>query len=113
MKKKYRIKKNEEIIKILKKKKTVGDKYFVIYFTDKSKEDYFRYAVSVNKKYGTAPERNKIKRQVRSIIQNKSNTIRNTDFFIVIKLKAKELKYKEIEQKITRLIKRANLLKEE
>ncbi|XMB86217.1 ribonuclease P protein component [Mycoplasmatota bacterium WC44] len=113
MKKKYRVKKNEEIIDLLKNKKTVGDKYFVIYSLENKEVNNFRYALSVNKKYGNAPERNLIKRQVRSIIQMNSDNFKKTDIFIVIKLKAKELNYKEIEQKITRLIKRANLIKEE
>lgn len=112
MKKKYRIKKNNEIINIIKKKKTVGDKYFVIYCSEASTSN-FRFAVSVNKKYGTAPERNQIKRQVRAVIQNYNKRLEVKDFFIVIKLRAKELDFKEIESRIYKLLKRANLMKEE
>ena len=110
MKKKFRIKKNDEIVDILKKKKTVGDKYFVIY-TDSNQLDHLRYAVSVNKKYGNAVERNLIKRRVRDVVYKYSTDITDKDFFIVIKLSAKDLNYQEIENCLVKMFKRAELIK--
>ncbi|QVK21244.1 ribonuclease P protein component [Mycoplasmatota bacterium] len=111
MKKKYRIKKSDEIVQILKKRKTVGNKYFVIYKSENRKITNFRYAVSVNKKYGNAVERNHIKRQVREIIQKNSSNLEKMDIFIVIKLVARELKFKEIEENIIKLLKKAEMFR--
>lgn len=107
MKKQYRIKKNQEIIDLLKLKQTVGDRYFVLY-KSKLKETHFRYAVSVNKKYGNAPERNKVKRRVREVV--KLYVYKNYEFFIVIKTTAKELTFEEIHKRLLILFKRAEIL---
>lgn len=107
MKKEYRIKKNEEISKLIGYKQTVGDRYFVIYKSD-IKEEHFRFAVSVNKKYGNAPERNKAKRRVREVVRKFS--YKNYDFFIVIKNNAKDLSFQDIHDKLLRLFKRADIL---
>ncbi len=107
MKKKYRIKKNEEILNLLKLKQTVGDRYFVLYKSNVKKTD-FRYAVSVNKKYGNAPERNKAKRRVREVV--KLYKYKNYDFFIVIKTTVIDLSFDEIHQRLLKLFKRAEIL---
>ncbi len=107
MKKEYRVKKNQEIIDLLKLKQTVGDRYFVIYKSN-VKESHFRYAVSVNKKYGNAPERNKAKRRVREVV--KLYQYKNIDFFIVIKTTVIELSFNDIHNKLLKLFKRAEIL---
>lgn len=108
MKKQFRIKKNEEIVDLLKKKRTVGDRYFVIYSSN-LKESHFRFAVSVNKKFGNAPERNRVKRRVREVVAK--YTFDNYDFFIVIKNTVKELSFDEIHQNLVKLFERAGILK--
>lgn len=107
MKKQYRIKKNEEIADLVKLKQTVGDRYFVLYKSN-IKETHFRYAVSVNKKYGNAPERNKVKRRVREVV--KEFKYKNYDFMIVIKQNAKDLGFAEIRKDLLKLFKRAEIL---
>ncbi len=111
MKKLYRIKENDEIIRVLKKKQTVGNKYFVIYKSENNQMINFRYAVSVNKKFGNAVKRNHIKRQVRSIIHDCSKDFEKMDIFIVIKLAARDLKFNETEKNITRLLHKAKMFK--
>lgn len=67
MKKKYRIKKNEEFQKIISRKYFFTNKNYIIYL--KNKEfDYARIGISVSKKLGGAVERNLYKRQLRMII---------------------------------------------
>ncbi|WP_338983514.1 ribonuclease P protein component [Spiroplasma endosymbiont of Othius punctulatus] len=61
------IKKNYEFEKIINKKNFLKNQSFVLY-SIKNEDDKFRYGVSVSKKNWKAWERNKIKRQVRSII---------------------------------------------
>ena len=71
-------------------------------------KEHFRFAVSVNKKYGNAPERNKAKRRVREVVRK--YTYKNYDFFIVIKNNAKDLSFQDIHDKLLKLFKRAEIL---
>ena len=67
MKKEYRIKKNEDFQSIIKDKKSVINAKFVVYY--KVNEEHLRVGISVSKKLGHAVVRNKIKRQVRMMVQ--------------------------------------------
>ena len=73
MKKKFIIKKNEEIQKIIKTSKKIVNKYFVIYYKN-NELDHNRYCVSVSKKIGKSVVRSKVKRRLsegfRSLMPN-------------------------------------------
>ena len=110
MKKAYRIKKNDEIQQLIRKKQTVGNSYFVLYYIENHENEHFRYAISVPKKYGIAVKRNLMKRRIREIlkIQEFKN---NIDFFIVAKPKATDLSFLEINKKLNNLFVKANILR--
>jgi ribonuclease P protein component len=108
MKKEYRVKKGNEIEKIIKDRKSVGNKYFVIYKKTNHENIHFRFAVSVPKKFGNAVQRNKIKRQVREII-SKLDIKPSIDFFIVIKASANALTFSEIKNSIQQLVKKQKI----
>ncbi len=110
MKKKYRIKKSSEIQLLMKKKKTVGNSYFVLYYQKNHEIDNFRFAVSVSKKYGKAYERNLMKRHIREVVKV-NDFFTDVEFFIIAKLKSKVLNFFEIKNSIEDLFKKANLLK--
>ena len=108
MKKQYRIKKSEDIEAIIKEKNVAASKNFVIYKTE-NHNDHFKYAISVPKKYGTAVERNKIKRQIRTIVR--TNNINNKhNFFIVIKSTANTLSFLEIERELKDVLLKSQIL---
>ena len=67
MKKTYRVKRNIDFQAIIKQKKSVASRQFVLYYA-KNDFNHYRAGVSVSKKLGKAVERNKIKRQVREMI---------------------------------------------
>lgn len=92
MKKEYRIKKTQDIEKIIKNKKYQASPYFVIYKLNNPETSHYRYAISVSKKLGNAVTRNKIKRQIRASIRE-LNVVENQqiDFFIVAKSKVLNL----------------------
>lgn len=107
MKKKYIINKKSEIDSLFNSKNRRGNSYFVIFNKKDGQNINFRFAMSIGRKYGNAVERNKIKRQIRSIIRNNKEYIsNNSNFVIVIRPKAKSLTYKEIEENLVNLLKK-------
>ena len=68
------LKKNKQFLNILKKKK-INTKYFIIYFdktstnTEKSSHKYLNISFVMKKKIGNAVKRNKIKRKLKSAVQ--------------------------------------------
>ena len=68
------LKKNKQFLNILKKKK-INTKYFIIYFdktstnTEKSVRKYLNISFVMKKKIGNAVKRNKIKRKLKSAVQ--------------------------------------------
>lgn len=72
MKKDKRIQKNEEFNSIIKQRHSKASKIFIVYFSNR-KEDHARVGISVSKKLGNAVVRNKIKRQLRMMIQETIN----------------------------------------
>ncbi len=102
MKKKYRVKKKDEIDAIIRDKKSKGNKFFVIYNKENT-YNYPRFAISIGKKYGSSVKRNKIKRQIRYALRQIEN-IKNKDYVIVVRPNASTLSYQEIEKNVKNLI---------
>lgn len=108
MEKAYRVKKNAEIEKIIQKRDSVGDGFFVIYKIRNSSTGHFRFAVSVSKKYGIAVERNLMKRRVREIV-SATKFIDSFDFIVIVKPASKKLSFQEISADLLKLFARAKL----
>ncbi|WP_339020899.1 ribonuclease P protein component [Spiroplasma endosymbiont of Atherix ibis] len=77
------IKKNHEFQSIIGNKKFIKTKEFVIYFKNNNL-NRFRYGISVGKKIGNAILRNKIKRQIRSMIYELLNEQKNKNYDVVL-----------------------------
>lgn len=69
MKKKYIVKESEDFTKIIKNGRYSKTNSFVIYSME-NKLDHNRFGISVGKKVGNAVVRNKVKRQLRMIIDS-------------------------------------------
>jgi len=67
MKKEYRVRKNEEFAQIISEKHSVSNSSFVVYYSNR-KQEHARVGISVSKKLGDAVDRNRIKRQVRAML---------------------------------------------
>ena len=67
MKKELRVKKSTEFETIIKKRKSVANREFVLYWNPNDLE-HMRIGLSVGKKIGNAVARNKTKRQVRMMV---------------------------------------------
>lgn len=107
MKKSYRIRKNEEFSRIIKKKHYFSNACFSMYI-DEKKEENARVGISVSKKLGDAVERNKIKRQVRMMFINSFDfEANNYDVICIVKQKYKENSYAYNEAELEKLVKKA------
>jgi ribonuclease P protein component len=105
MKKEYRIKKSKEIEDVLKNKRYAANPYFTIYIKENNENHHFRYAISVNKKIGKAVVRNRLKRQVRSII-SQINIKDNIDVFIIVRSKVLDIDFNEMNKQILYLLRK-------
>lgn len=103
MKKKEIIKKNEDFQKIIEKKRVVRNKFFSVFYID---NDVMLFGISVPKKTGNAVVRNKIKRQIKNIIDiNKKNLQNNKQYVIIVKRSVLDLTYEKMERELINLIK--------
>ena len=84
MKKHVRIRRNEEFNQILQTKRFVAHPNFVIY-SQEAKESISRVGISVSKKLGGAVERNRIKRQVRSMVDAITQYHETFDCVIIVR----------------------------
>lgn len=99
MKKINIIKDNKDFSIILNKRKFAKNKYYTIYYNDKS-EKYYRFGLSVGKKISKrAVDRNKLKRRLKSIIDNNKNYYQiSKDYIIIMKGSCLEASYEELEK---------------
>lgn len=86
MKKKNRVKKYLEFKKILNKRKFYRNSRYCLYYQE-NELDYARVGILVTKKNGNAVIRNKIKRQVRSVIDEAMDFTKSLDVIVVISQK--------------------------
>lgn len=106
MKKKDIIKSSEEYTEIIKNSKYKKNDYLIIYYRKKLEENN-RFGISVPKKTAKAVYRNKIKRQIKDIIDKNKNYIHSEyDYVIIIRKRLIELNYKEMEINFINLIKK-------
>jgi len=109
MDKTYHVRKNEEIEKIIKRKDTVGDQFFVVYKLENPALPHLRFAISVSKKFGNAVERNRMRRRIREIVQ-KAGLKPIYDYFIVVKPAAAPLQFADIAADLQKLFARAKII---
>jgi ribonuclease P protein component len=106
MKKKDIIKKGEDFTRIIKKREGISNKYFIL---NQEPNEYPLFGITFVKNIGNAVTRNKLKRQIKSIIDNNKGIYINKNYVIIIKKAAKGEEYKILEEN---LIKIFNKIKE-
>ena len=102
MNKKYIIKKNEDIQKIINTAKKSVNKYFVIYYSPNNLK-YNRYCISVSKKIGKANVRNLLRRRIKDILMKK-NFNNSFDYVIILRGGVLELKYNLLKEELVNMI---------
>ena len=112
MRKKYRIKKNEEFQYIFKKGRSFANRQLVIYYTYAPEQIHFRVGISVGKRIGNAVMRNKIKRYIRESIHALENKIvSHINLIVVARQPTKHLGYHEIQKSLLHLLRKQKLLR--
>ena len=102
MKKKEILKKNEDFATIINQGKKEKNEYYSIFYK-KSPTNLF--GISIPTKTGKAVIRNKIKRQIKNIIDNYKKYIQTTyDYVIIVKRSIIDLTYKQKEEQLMKLM---------
>ena len=105
MKKRRRIKKNEDFQKVFKKGKSVANRQFVIYSYHKPDQHEFRIGLSVGKKLGNAVKRNQIKRNIRQAFLEMKDELKNDrDYVIIARHQAAELDFHETKKSLQHVL---------
>ena len=106
MKKKIRIKKNDDFQAVFQKGKSNANRQFVVYKLDKEKQPHFRIGLSVSKKIGNAVVRNRIKRMIRQSIRELEDEIDSgKDFVIIARKPCAEMTYEELKKSLIHVFK--------
>ena len=104
MKKRDVVKSNELFNEIIQKGKRISNKYFVICMMKKDMQKN-NYGIAVGTKVGNAVTRNKIKRQMRNIIDNNIELFPNYQNYIIIcKKDVLDISFNEMEKELVTLL---------
>lgn len=108
MKKINVLKENKDFSRIVKHSNPIKYKGFLLYI-EEGTTDVYKFGISVSKKLGNAVVRNKIKRQVRSII-DKKHYKNNFNCIIIIRKSYLDLNYHDNEEHLLYILNKNNLI---
>ena len=110
MKKENIIKKSLDFDRIIKNNKSYKYKDYIIYL-EKTENNTYHFGLSVGKKIGNAVIRNKIKRQLKNII-DKNNYEKGINCIIIVRKGLLEKTYQEKEKILLEVFHKLNIIKE-
>lgn len=113
MKKKYRIKKNDDFQKVFRRGKSFANRQFVVYTLKQEGSNHFRIGLSVSKKIGNAVCRNRIKRYIRQSFYELEDQINPENEYIIIARKpAANMDFHEVKKSLIHVLKVGRVLKQ-
>ena len=113
MKKENIIKKHNDFQTIIQTTKPHKSNYFIL-FIKKTDLDNYRFGIAVSKKIGNAVTRNKIKRQIKNILNiNKELFRKGYDCIIIVNKSILNLNYNEKCEKLINILCKSDLYSEE
>ncbi|WP_369901576.1 ribonuclease P protein component [Bacillus manliponensis] len=110
MKKRNRIKKNDEFQAVFQNGKSSANRQFVVYQLEKKQQPYFRIGLSVSKKIGNAVVRNRIKRMVRqAFLELKDEIDVGKDLVIIARKPCTDMTYEEFKKSLVHVLNRSGI----
>ncbi len=109
MKKQFRVRKNQEFSKIIAGKHIFRGESFIIYASIRN-EDHSRVGISVSKKLGNAVCRNKIKRQLRMMLQSLLDFKEdNYDYIVIVRPNYLNMSFDDNKKDLEKTIKKVKM----
>lgn len=105
MQKKFRLKKNHDFQEVIGSKNKVYNQNFVVYVMA-NELNHVRIGISVSKKIGNAVVRNRIRRQIRAILQKQHFFLINKDLVILTRKKYLATEFSKNEELLNSLLKK-------
>ena len=103
MKKRFRVKRNEEFQQIIKEGTKIVTKSFIAYRNGARMLTNDRVGISVSKKLGNAVERNRIKRQVRMMVMEITDFHSGFDSVIIVRNRYNERSYEDNKKELLKI----------
>lgn len=110
MKKTNILKKSMDFDRIIKNNRSYKYKDYILY-VEKVEDSTYHFGLSVGKKVGNAVTRNKIKRQLKTII-DKNNYEKGINCIIIVRKGLLEKSFSERENDLMEAFKKLNIIKE-
>jgi ribonuclease P protein component len=107
MKKINRLLSNRDFQKLIKNSKSFSNKSYIV-FSQKNQLNHIRIGISVSTKLGGAVARNKIKRQVRMMLNNTVDLSIKKDFVVIVKSGYAKNTYIKNKEELITLFKKIN-----
>ena len=111
MKKINILKDNHDFNRIIKNNKSFKYKDYIIYI-ERDTNDFYKFGISVSKKIGNAVVRNKLKRQIKNIIDKKCYE-NSFNCIIILRKGILTKSFSEMSEDLYSAFKTLNILKEE
>ena len=114
MRKSYRVKSEKDFQQVFESGNSVANRAFVIYKVEKAENRHFRVGISVGKKVGhTAVARNRLKRYIRAVIDEKKLEIDpHADFLIITRPYARNFDMVKVRKNLLHALALAHIIAE-
>ena len=105
MKKQNIVKKAKDFSRIIKKRQGKATKYFILN-KETNTENLPKFGITFTKNIGNAVTRNKLKRRIKSIIDNNKEIYEtNQNYILIARKTALELTYQQMEEEVIKIFK--------
>jgi ribonuclease P protein component len=111
MKKRFRIKKEQDFKLVFKKGKSYANRQFVVYLRDHPEVSHLRLGISVSKRLGNAVQRNKIKRRIRAFFQHHKGDLKAKEYVVIARNPVSDMDYHQMEKSLLHVLKIAKCIK--